>query len=360
MLLLLDLLVCVVDCGFGFFGFFVRRFFESFLLLLQEFVYMALLVVRFDVAVLCVFFLRFFPCFFLRGHNLVDILLFVLIVELALLLHFLFDKRFDWRLFVVVLVHDFCRVASDDFFNERIEFLKRRRIGCEIAFYLQIDFCVQVLLHSLESLETSLILFTRENYEHEIRHADERKRGEMNDAHFCGGQNAVAPKREQREQHERYADKHARANVLVLLDEFVVHRPVADYVAGIAETNAEILHPSVTQRLRRVFGKTMRSKIAHVVIVHGVHVCEVLSDFSCGNVKFASARAEKGKRNDDSQTENHRHNDDEKQIRIDRGKFLRHFRKPLERLFKKVHESSAPPRTQRGAPVSFKYLYDYT
>ena len=308
MLLLLDLFVGFLDCGFRFVEFLVCGFFESFLLFLQQFVYMALLVVRFDVAVLCVFFLRFFLC----GNNLVDVLLFVLVVEFALLLHFLLDKRFDGRLFVVVLVHDFCRVASDDFFNERIEFLKRRRIGCEIAFYLQIDFCVQVLLHSLERFETSLILFARENDEHEIHHAYERERGKMNDAHFCGGQNAVAPKREKREQHERYADKHVRTNVLVLLDELVVHRPVAYYVAGIAETHAEILHPSVTQRLRRVFGKTVRSKITHVVVVDDVHVCEVFSDFSCGNEKFASARAEKGKRNDDSQTENHRHNDDEK------------------------------------------------
>ncbi len=268
---------------------------------------MALLVVRFDVAVLRIFFLRFFLC----GNNLVDILLFVLVVELALLLHFLLDKRFDGRLFVV-LIHYFRRVASDDFFNERVEFQKRRRIGCEIAFYLQIDFCVQVLLHSLERFETSLILFAHENHEHEIHHTYERERSEMNDAHFCGGQNAVAPKCEKSKQHERYADEYARTNVFVSLDKFVVHRPVADYIAGIAKAHTEILHPRVTQRLRRVFGKTMRRKIAHVVVVHGVHVCEVFSDFSCGNVKFASTRAEKGKRNDDSQTENHRQNDDEK------------------------------------------------
>ena len=283
------------------------------------------------------------------------------LVEFVLLEHFLLDKRLDWSLPVIVVdIHCFCGVARNDFLNHRVEFLKRRGIRGVVAFYLQIHLCVEILLHCFEGFKTSLILLAAKNDEHEIKRADKQERDKMHRAHFGGGKNPVTPEREQCKQHERYAEEHARAYVIVLFDQLVVNGRVADYVAWVTETNAEILHPCVTKGLRRFFWKTMGGKIADVVVVNGIDVCKIFSDFSAWKEQLACSWTEQCESNNDAQTGNHRQDDDEKQIRIDFGKFLRHFRKPSKRLFEKFHD--CPPFRIIDAYVDnfMKYLYNYT
>ena len=234
-------------------GFFDVLLLVGSLLLLQNIVYADLFVgILLVLFVLCCFFNRFKHLLFGLSGRIFVVLLYL--VEFVLLEHFLLDKRLDWSLLVIVVdIHCFCGVARNDFLNHRVEFLKRRGIRGVVAFYLQIHLCVEILLHCFEGFKTSLILLAAKNDEHEIKRADKQERDKMHRAHFGGGKNPVTPEREQCKQHERYAEEHARAYVIVLFDQLVVNGRVADYVAGVTETNAEILHPCVTKGLRRFF-----------------------------------------------------------------------------------------------------------
>ena len=263
---------------------FLCLLFDFFLLLLQKFIYMLLfgnfLVAFFDFGFSLVGFLlgNLFGLFFLSVDDFVDAFLLVLFRS-RLFFHFLLDKSFDGRLLVFVDIDSLCGVARNNFFNQSVELLKGRRIGCVITFDLEIDLCVEVLLHSLESFETSLILLASKNHEHEINHADKHESGKVYDAHFRVLQSAVTPKGKQAEQYKGYCEEHARTHVFVLFDKLVVDGAVADYIAGISETHSEILHPCVAKLLRRLFRETMRREIADVVVVNGIDVGKVFSDF---------------------------------------------------------------------------------
>ena len=172
-------------------------------------------------------------------------------------------------------------------------------------------------MHIFKHFEASLGLFAIDDDKHKIGHADCDKSHKMHNAHGYCLDCAVAPECEHSEHDQRDCKIYARAIVLVFLDDLLIHVLVADDVARIAETHAEILHPAVAQGLRSFGREAMRREIADVVVIDLIHVGEIFFDFFACIDELASARAEIGQRNDDAYAHNHRHHDDEVGFEID-------------------------------------------
>ena len=230
-----------------------------------------------------------------------------------------------------------CGVARHDAVHDRRDLHERRRVGGVVTLGLKVHFGVKLVLHGGEFLPCRRIFAARHEPQHEIARRAYEQPQTQHDAYFRRPHCAQSPEREQRREHERDRDEHVGTHGIGTLDLLVEHGGFRHYLAGIAETHAEIAHPCVAHDRRCLRPETRGGELRDVVVVDDVLVFQIRQHLSGGTLHLIRLGGEKGEPDDYCNAPQRHRNHDIERIDSDSRELFRQTDQPVEYSVEKVH-----------------------